>query len=282
MLNITTETQQKLVEHQCELEQLYSKNQLVPRMRKEFQEAIDEVPLTEIMIRNKIPLPFGLDLLVQMDLHKKAQVGTLVGLLYHHFEDGQTCADMLHRAMMADLIDWERSIGDEGMFTVIYEISDEVQAELDRFQYPLPMVVPPLEITNNRETGYYLGSGSVILKKNHTEDDVCLDHLNRANAVRFTINADTAQMIKNKWKNLDHQKPDETRDEFEQRKKAFRKYDRCSKDVMAILLKHSEHFYLTHAYDKRGRVYCKGYHVSYQATPWNKAVIEFADKEYVE
>lgn len=144
------------------------------------------------------------------------------------------------------------------------------------------MVVQPLEVKTNTDTGYYMSSGSVILKKNHHNDDVCLDHINRANNVRYTLNLDTAQFIKNKWKNLDKQKPDETRAEFEDRKKAFRKYDRCSKDVMAILLKHSNSFYLTHAYDKRGRTYCRGYHVSYQATAWNKAVIQFASEELVE
>jgi len=39
---------------------------------------------------------------------------------------------------------------------------------------------------------------------------------------------------------------------------------------------------MTHRYDKRGRVYCMGYHVNYQGTPWNKAVIELADKEMIQ
>ena len=39
--------------------------------------------------------------------------------------------------------------------------------------------------------------------------------------------------------------------------------------------------YLTHKYDKRGRVYCQGYYISYQGTDWNKAVIELSNKEIV-
>ena len=39
--------------------------------------------------------------------------------------------------------------------------------------------------------------------------------------------------------------------------------------------------YLTHKYDKRGRIYCQGYFISYQGTDWNKAVIELSNKEIV-
>jgi DNA-directed RNA polymerase len=52
--------------------------------------------------------------------------------------------------------------------------------------------------------------------------------------------------------------------------------------VIGILEGFSNEFYLTHRYDKRGRVYCQGYHVTYQGTPWNKAVLELADKEIIE
>jgi len=38
---------------------------------------------------------------------------------------------------------------------------------------------------------------------------------------------------------------------------------------------------LTHKYDKRGRCYSQGYHVNPQGNDWNKAVIEFAEKEPV-
>ena len=274
---MNTEMQQTLVDHQVELEKLYSKNQCVPRIRAEFQNC-EDVDLTDYLIKSEIPVNFGIDLLVQMALHKRATLQTLIGILYHHFNDSQVCADMLLKACVADLVDWDTNIE---LFVVKFEVSQEVQDDIDRFQYPLPMVVAPRPIEKNRDTGYFLGSGSVILRDNHHEDDVCLDHLNRANAVSYTINQDTALMVHNKWRNLDKPKPGEMREDFEKRKKAFNKYDRTAKDVMALLMQHSDRFHLTHKYDKRGRVYCQGYHVNYQGTPWNKAVIEFADKELV-
>jgi DNA-directed RNA polymerase len=44
----------------------------------------------------------------------------------------------------------------------------------------------------------------------------------------------------------------------------------------------SDTIYLTHRYDRRGRIYCTGYHVNEQGTDYHKAVLEFADKELVE
>jgi hypothetical protein len=274
----TTETQTKLVAKQIELEKLYSKNQLIPRIRAEFQNC-PNFDFSAYFIEKGIPIPFGFDFLVQMAIHKRANLSTMVGLLYHHFGNGQTTADMLKRACEADLADWSPELK---LFVVKFEISADVQEELDRFQFPLPMVVEPKPIRTNRDTGYFMGGGSVILKQNHHEEDVCLDHLNRLNQVRFTINEEVVKMVKNKWKNLDRPKEGETREEYERRKKAFCKYDRTAKDVMKVLMEHSDHFHLTHKYDKRGRTYCVGYQVNYQGNEWNKAVIEFSNKEVIE
>ena len=111
---------------------------------------------------------------------------------------------------------------------------------------------------------------------------MCLDHINRMNRLKLTINQDVVTLVKNQWRNLDKAKDGETREDFEKRKRAFEKYDRTSRDVIKLIQQEGEHFHLTHKYDKRGRTYCQGYHVSYQAAPWNKAVIEFADKELIE
>lgn len=268
----------QLVAHQIELERIFSKNQTLTRIRAEFQNC-DEVNFTEYLIEKEIPVPFGIDLLVQMALHKRASLQTMIGLLHYHFNSGQIVTDMLVKSAMADLIDYD---GLTRMFVVKFDISQNVQDDLDRFQYPLPMVVEPQWITKNKETGYYLNHGSVILRNNHHESDVCLDHLNRMNKIKFTINEDTAMMVHNKWRNLDKPKEGETREDFQKRKKAFDKYDRTAKDVMQLLMKHTREFYLTHKYDKRGRVYCQGYHVNYQGTPWNKAVVELANKELVQ
>lgn len=260
---------------QIELEQLFNKNQLIPRMRKEFTDCKD-FNFMRYLEQKGIPELFGIDLLVQMALHKRTSLTTLIGCLRHHFQDSQKTADYIKLAAEVDLVDYDPEIR---IFIVRYEISADVQAELDCFQFPLPMVVQPELVKSNTDNGYLISRGSLILRNNHHDDDVCLDHINRMNAVKFTINHDTAMMVKNTWRNLDKPKEGETKADFERRKRAFEKYDRTAKDVIDML---PEEFYLTHKYDKRGRFYCQGYHVTYQGAAWNKAVIELADKELTE
>jgi DNA-directed RNA polymerase len=50
---------------------------------------------------------------------------------------------------------------------------------------------------------------------------------------------------------------------------------------MDLMFTAGNRFYMTHKYDKRGRTYSQGYHINPQGNDWNKAVIEFADKEVI-
>jgi hypothetical protein len=275
---------------QLQFEELYDKNQTMKRLRCEFdnQEVYDQCEKADI------PYAFGVDLLCQMVLHKRAAPDVLVGILWRHFdmiEDPdnpgmalyenpyQACADALLRAVDHDFADLTST---ETTLVLCNDVDQEVYDDLNRFQYPLPMLVTPAEVTNNKQSGYLKVQGSLILKNNHHEDDICLDHINRVNCVKLTINTDTAQMVQNRWKNLDKRKPGEEHADLMKRRKAFEKYDTTSRDVIDHLMVFDDEFYLTHRYDKRGRTYCQGYHVNYQGTAWNKAVVEFAHQEVCE
>lgn len=266
------------VSTQRELERLFSKNQLMPRMRSEFLNA-PEFDFRAYLESKNIHVEFGIDLMVQMALHKRAKLPVLIGLLRHYLDDSQATADMLLKCVEADLVDYHEG---QGIFIVKFLVSQDVQDEIDRYQFPLPMIIEPLPVETNRDTGYYENRGSIILKHNHHEGDVCLDHINRMNQVKLTLNTEVVRMIQNRWKNLDSPKEGESREEYETRVRAFEKYDRVARDIIEMYSKHLPHFYLTHRYDKRGRTYCQGYHVTYQGNPWNKACIEFAEKELVE
>ena len=265
---------------QIDLERLFHKNQLLPRMRREFMTP----EFMSYCEDQGIHFPFALDLLAQIALHKRANVETLVGILHRHFEEFkdpyQACADALWAAVERDLVDFD-TFSEQFIFR--YDVSDEVKLELERFQYPLPFVVEPKPVHSNEDTGYFTSKGSIILKQNHHTDDVCLDHINRVNRMKLRINPDTARMVKNQWRNLDRPKQGETQAEFEKRCKAFEKYDRVSREVMETICMTDDQagFWLTHRYDKRGRTYAQGHHVQYQGTPWNKAVVEFFDQEVV-
>ena len=262
---------------QAELETLFSKHQVMPFLRAEFIEAGAKDDLTNL----GIPVSFGLDLMAYMVLYKRANLPTLVGLLRRFFDDGelsaeQQCADMLLKAVESDVVDYEP---ENKVFVVAYDIDQATQYELDKFQYPLPMIEAPETVTNNRQTGYQTIVGSLLLRGNHHDEDICLDHINRINAVPLSLNTDVVAFIQNRWKNLDRQKPDESFQDFKARQKAFQKYNRTSREVLTALMAAGNRFWVTHKYDKRGRTYCQGYHVSYQGTDWNKACIEFANGE---
>ena len=269
------------IQNQIDLEVLYAKNQTLTRIKSEFR--ISDV--TEHCLQHEVSLDFALDLMAQMVLHKRAPMSVLVGILHHHFgddaevQDLQACADMIWKAAEVDIIDFDQLAW---QFVLRHDVAAKVYEDLERYQYPLPMVIPPLEVTNNHSTGYVTIRGSMILRDNHHEDDICLDHINRANQVALVINADTARMIQNQWKNLDKIKPRESKRDFDQRVRAFEKYDLVSRDVMESLYMTGEPFWLTHKYDKRGRCYAQGYHVSTQSNSWGKAVIEFAKQELVQ
>ena len=167
-------------------------------------------------------------------------------------------------------------------FIVRKSVTGDVLDEIELYQYPLPMLVEPKELKDNRDTGYLTRKDSVILKQNHHEEDVCLNVLNKFNKTKLRMNLDIVSFIQNSWRNLDKPKPEETRDDFKKRQRAFAKYDSTAKDVAAHLSIAGNEFYLTHKYDKRGRIYCQGYHVNYQGNTWNKACCEFAHGEMVD
>jgi hypothetical protein len=270
------------LELQMELEHLYNKNQLLPRIKQEFLDCTEFNFLT-YMAEHEIPEDFGLDLLVQIVLHKRTTLSVLVGILRKHFEPAgnasQLAADMLYRCAEVDLVSYDEITE---RFIIEFDIDADVQEELARYQFPLPMVVEPQPVVSNSQNGYFTCSGSVILKKNHHHEDVCLDHINRMNRICFTLDDDTAFMIANEWRNLDKPKEGESHDDFQKRLRAFEKYDTTSKDVIKKITSMGNEFYLTHKYDKRGRTYCQGYHVNYMGTAWNKAVVQLLDKEFVE
>lgn len=269
-----------LVEHQFMLEQLHDKNHLKKRIHEEFEQS--ELPFAQVMENHGIPRKFGFGLLVQMVLSKRCNIQTLVGSFRYMFEDldnpSQMAADMAMKCAEVDLVDYST---DSHLFTMRFDISDDVKAELDRFQFPLPMVVPPQPVRSNTQTGYMLSRGSVILRDNHTEDDVYLDHLNRMNAIPLVVNRDVLASIQNSWKNIDKAKPGESPQDFDKRRRAFDKFNRTAQDVIDALTALGETHYITHRYDKRGRTYCVGYHVNPQGNSWNKAITHLAEKEYV-
>lgn len=268
-----------LYEAQMELEQMFNKNQLVPRISKEFREC-EEFDFVNFFENDcEIDADLGISILTQLAIHKKANLPTMVGCLRRGSTDLQPIANALEILTEKGLIDWDE---DDEVFTVKLDVTQEVQNEIDTYQFPLPMVVKPRVLKSNMDTGYLAGHRSIILKNNHHDGDVCLDHLNRMNSITLSIDVDVVNMIQNSWKNLDKQKDDETRADYLKRVRAFQRYDEASHTAMALMVQCGNKFHLTHRPDKRGRTYSQGYHINYQGNSYNKAVVVLHFGEVVE
>lgn len=257
---------------QFENETRYSKNQLMFKINEYFKgmsgfvEYLDDIELDQ---------KFALLLLRTMALHKRVTPDILFGIMSMY--EPEEIERNLKIAIKGNLVKYQMA-----QFIVVLELDKQTQQEIDRYQYPIPMVIPPREVVENKSSAYLMDMGSLILKNNHHEDDIGLDVLNLANSIRMTFNYNVILNMKNSWANLDKPKEFETKEKYEKRKKAFAKYEKASLFVIAELANQSEDFYFTHKKDKRGRMYCQGYHLSYQSHAWNKANVCFAEGEVVE
>lgn len=267
MKNPTNETQSGL-------EELFGKHQLLPVLRDQFMEmgdAVDESIGVEPAMATEA--------LAQLYLHRQADVPTMVGILSPKYGTPQEVADKLLLLCEIDYMDFHES---SAKFVVKYDVSEDVQEMLDRYQYPLPMVVQPKPVRRNHDTGYMTIKGSVVLNGSEYFDDkdMCLDHLNRANSVALQVNMDVVLSNEGKYIRPTRNSGEDFA-EFRKRQKQSDVFYATSVDVMETLDALSDELYLTHKFDRRGRCYSSGYHVTTQGDDYKKAVLQFANKEVI-
>ena len=263
------------IEAQKLLEQKFSNNQLIYRIKKE----IASMQLIEAtVIVHQLDKSFVEDFLTQLILHKRLHISALIGVLRNKRNSAQEVCDEIIKCIASGLATLDFNTQ---MIIVKFDISPEVKEELDKFQFPLPMIIRPRKVRSNRDIGYLENRGSIILRDNYTDEDVCLDSINKLNRIPLKLNMDVARNVQNQRDHIDHPKAGETFEEWQDRKKQFDDYNKQAMFVMELMNSLSDSFYLTHKYDKRGRIYCQGYHVNYQGNDYAKAVVEFAEKEIV-
>ncbi|WP_199097185.1 hypothetical protein [Dyella sp. ASV21] len=263
-------------ENQKMLEVMFNDKQTFALLRREL--TADATVLATIE-RSGLNHEFALDLLSQMVLHKRANVPTMIGLMKGHFSSLQETANALEAAAHADLVDFDPTTE---QFILVFDVDADTQQLLRQYQYLPPMIVPPLEVTSNRGSGYItVTHDSLLLKDNHHDGDLCLDSINRFNRIPLRANLDVVRKIRNSWKSIDKPKTDETFEDYQKRLKAFERYEKDSFFTIALMAEMGNRFHLTHKVDKRGRTYAQGYHITTQGNCWNKAVVELAEPEYV-
>lgn len=255
---------------QRELEKRVNKYNLLPFIREYFV----SVGAKEEIARAFISENFGINLLAKMAVHKRLEIPAAIGMLEYYCSSVQDAANQLERAIKNNLVGFDL---EKGHLVVARNIPDEIQEQINVFQFPIPMMIKPKEVKKNSDTGYYTVRNSIILKNNHHNEDVCLDHINRINSIPLSINEKVAKSSSNRWKNI--YKGESW--EIPRKMKAFNKYNKYATVVIDLFISMGNKFYLTNKYDKRGRTYSVGYYINPQGTDYNKACIEFYEKELV-
>lgn len=269
MKNPTKETQHSL-------ETLFSKYQLLPVLREEFSSIVSPTIMEDL----GVPPAMATEALVQIYLHRQADPATMVGILSPKYGEPQIVADKLLLLVLHDYIDFDEV---QDRFMVKFDVSDDIKAMLDLYQYPLPMVIKPEIIKDNHDSGYLTIKTPVVLNgsKYFDDMDMCLDHLNRANSVALSMDFGVIKSAEGKFL-----KPvraiGEDFDEFQKRVRQANTFYTTSVEAMESLESLSDEIYLAHRYDRRGRVYASGYHISTQGDDYRKAVLQLAHKELVQ
>lgn len=264
-----------ITDTQLELERLFDKNRIIPRIKEDFS-SLSRL-IEDASTQSSVAKDFIMDFLVQCYLRKQAVPSMIVGALIK-YGNAQLVANQIQELIELDLADY-----DGNRIICKWFVDTRVEAEIEKYQYPMPMVVEPEELICNSDTGYLTDfKTGILLNKSLHDGDVCLDHLNKMNRVELCINFDTARNTVSKWNNLRAPKTGESQEDFIKRVESHKKFAVKCKWTHDLLEKVNEgKFYLTHAYDKRGRTFSKGYLVNYQGHDYNKAVVEFANKERI-
>ena len=136
----------------------------------------------------------------------------------------------------------------------------------------LPLVEPPVTVTNNQQCGYHTFNDPVTLNGT-ISGKLALDVINIQNQTALAISTD---FLLNQL-----ELPNKEFDTAEQEKQ-WAQFMAESQQAYLQLLGQSDRIWFDYKYDLRGRMYASGYHLNPQGAPYKKAMLEFADKEYIE
>ena len=212
--------------------------------------------------------------------------GELAGAVkgFNQLDAVKTVGELLAVMCNSDAYDINRRSDDSFELVSRLEISEKVLHWIENTQYLPPMIVKPLEVKNNRDTGYLTVKDSLVLGKgNHHNGDICLDVINIANSVQLKLDTQFVGSYELEFNPSTKPKrkavtPAGLRTAVEN----FSHYKKMTYRTMSMIAQTQNEFYLTHRVDKRGRLYSCGYAINTQGTAYNKACIEFCEEEIID
>lgn len=152
-------------------------------------------------------------------------------------------------------------------------LSERLMRYIRQSKYLPPMVVEPENLKHNFESPYLTYNDCVILKGHNAHSEcVSLDVINTRNKVALCLDYDFVSTVEET-----PSKTPETPEAMQQ----WVQFKKDSLDIYLMLIKQGNRFYIPNKVDKRGRLYCQGYHVNPQGTAYKKASVDLADKQVV-
>jgi len=165
--------------------------------------------------------------------------------------------------------------------------NQNINLDVSNYAYVLPSLTNEPVLTN-KGAGYETTPFHVITggKLKQHDNELCLDHINRLNAVNYT--ADTRIMefttptfsIKPKY--LEKVSRYETEVEVESRRKQFNLWKDQLPQKLEVLEETGNKFHFKNRYCIRGRTYVKAWHLDYIGNKFIRALVNTSVKEKVE
>lgn len=157
-------------------------------------------------------------------------------------------------------------------FSSFIELDNTTRNIISLHMYLPPMVIKPMKINNNYQSGYLTRNDSVILggKESDHNMPVRLDVINILNQIPFVLDKEVMDT------ELEEPKEKLVGQDLEN----WKQYKIEKKALMRIYK--DKTFWFNHRLDSRQRIYSQGYHLQYQGSEYNKALISLAKFEVVE
>lgn len=209
----------------------------------------------------------------------------------------QTVAEIVAVLCNTDAFDiLKYSRGGSLMIVSTMELPDALLDYIEHSEYLPPMVCPPKTVRSNSESGYLTLNDSLILGSgNHHDGDICLDVINTVNAVPLSLDLEFLCQVEETPKELtiDHIKAEamkrgkilsdaDAKIRLQRAIDNWGSFKEQSYRFYSLMEQQGNEFYLLNKYDKRGRMYAQGYHITTQGSAFKKASVELAKKELVE
>ncbi len=255
-------------EFEKQLERTHNKNILMDRV---FSEIRNDEELQAMIKDSGCDIKMTNKVLAFMAIYKRLPIATLLAMIYKP-NGSMTLEETARELENIYEHDFMHYDSDDGRFIVRFELDNQVQQEIDAFQFPLPLMVKPKLLRHNMASAYYTKSKqSVLLKNLKTKADLNLDHLNLMNQTAFSINETVLKKAVNKWKS-----------DEDQTMTQINRFNKYCKIIYKLIIENGNKFYFSHRYCYRGRTYNVGYYANYQGNDFCKSILEFAHKEYID